>query len=300
MQVLERERTRVFLDNQNRIWDDEEWNRGDVCERSRWLTAVSEKYRYGKIVPCGREDCLVCGREGSMLHRQRVMRGFKKIMCFKGVAYFVFTVPQGYRQFFNKAVLSEFCFLVKGVIKDLGYKRSVVRWHFGGERSKGVYNPHLNVLCDLDGNDGWIDEYILEGVKMRVKEWFKEKWGCEFSDEWLPVVNYSYGYSVGQSLHKWKYVCRPTLLLVSGSDDFSDLVNMLWGFRNIRWWGKWSKEELDGVNIEDKKDKEVVDIIEKDLVWNYRGSWSEVEKDVMGSWEYLGKGFFRQGIDKGG
>ncbi len=336
-------------ENQEKIWDDDKWNQGNICPYSRYVIGyrdakvdytvkeVKKKVKgkivdverrvrrvtgipeYLKIHPCGREDCPVCGRKNSMLHRQRVMRGIKKILCFQGMGYFVFTIPEEHRYLFREqSNLDKLSKYVRNFMKVMYFNsRGGARFHFGGDKHQGIYNPHLNALVDLQGIDGWISRPVLKWVKRRYKNWLKKEFGIELKG--LPVVNYRYvnagvKYYIKRLLFSWKYVCRPTLLLCKndwtegGERDFFNLVSDLHGFRNMRWWGFWEKEELNGVKIEDKREGEVADLsfsIDKDgkrisldrdgkkIEWGLGGLWSDVETEVLENFEYVGMGYFR-------
>ena len=289
-----------FAENQLAIWDDVNFNNGDKCPRSRCVR--SSDFEYYKMIPCDREDCKVCGRKGSMLHKRRVMRGIKKILACSGVGYFVFSIPMEHRVLFREqSALNKVMYFVKGLVKDkYAYKRGVMRFHWGGEKHRGVYNPHLNMLVDLGGGGGWLSESVLNEIKESYKEFLYQEFDIEIKDNGLPVVNYTYARSVGKMINKWKYICCPTLLYCKdpwsdNQDEFYELVGDLYNYRNTRWFGVWSKEELDAIESLDKRDSEVADVLnDENIVWVYAGKWEDIENEVMEKYEYLGSGLFKR------
>ncbi len=174
--------------------------------------------------------------------------------------------------------------LCKGVVAEIKaryFARGMRRWHFFGdvreelrqlhlagvdmpepESEAAIFQPtaksncHLNVLLDA----GYIPKPKLRHIKSMLYQAFGE-----------PVLDVYYGYAKtpGQIVHVLKYVTRATFKNYKW-DEY--LAGQLYGFRNMRSWGKWlsaeylkkhpeaalwtqadigeAKSEIEGVNIE--------------------------------------------------
>lgn len=298
--------------NRNKIAADKKWNRGKVCPEAVCVEGrVRGEIRAMKVVPCGREDCPVCGQKDSMLHKQRFCRGVKKILTYKGGGYLVFTVPVEFRGYFKKRdVRNSYLSRIKIIMQAMGYNRAFVRYHWGGDKHRGVFNPHVNILFDLEGREGKCSMMMLQMIKRLIMEWFDEIWG--WNRDRIPVVEYHYknyedeGY-IGWILHKLDYICRPTLLHCKqgmGVKDFRDLVKSLYNYRNIRWWGKWDKEEIASIDLsavlygyDERADRMAniamgIDSEGNEIEWRYLGRWRYIGISVLQGYDYLGSGYF--------
>lgn len=152
------------------------------------------------------------------------------------------------------------------------FARGVGRWHWFGDRMTGKYNPHFNVLIDFDSlvDDARselqadVEAYRLsleqgsQGKKVR-----REVRGIEMYQRgksgYMPkplldrivsdlrdaldcpelIVHYSYKDKPGQIVQTVRYITRATFKDATWERY---MVEELYNFRNIRWWGSWSGE----------------------------------------------------------
>lgn len=152
------------------------------------------------------------------------------------------------------------------------FGRGLARWHWFGDKVKGSYNPHLNVLVDCDSLLGtaratWqskVEDYLaqLKGktqskatmakvtateaylrgdsgylpkpVLDAIKASLREALNCP-----TLVVHYSYKDKPGQLVQTVRYVTRATFRNYEWNEY---MARELWGFRNTRWWGSWNGE----------------------------------------------------------
>ena len=253
-----------------------------VCPSARYLDGYKDDKRaYRKVIPCGRECCDVCGQEGSLLHRQRFARGFSKIAGVKSLGYFVFTFPVEVRgALLEVSLLSEFQTFIGKLLTSYSWCGGwVSRWHWGGEKSK-CWHPHLNVLVS---GVGWLEYEVIQDIKERARVWV-----CEnivlVNDV---VVEYRYCSNVKQRVHRWRYVCRPTLLLTGGDMWLLNLIGKLHNFRNTRW------SRSGWIKLQDKIDNKGLDIFnDKSIKWVYKGYFKDVEYETLEEWSYKGYGIF--------
>jgi hypothetical protein len=205
---------------------------GTTCDKkgAGWFIPgqCQNGHRFAKEVVCGKEWCSVCGEDDSVAHNRRFLRWLPKIQQFKGMGYFVFTLPEDIRgRYRTKKALAELGHVVQELLKCAGYSRGLRRWHWFGEKSN-KWHPHLNVLVD----GGFISLEKLEYIKAA----YARVLGVDLAD-----VNYHYRRSAGQMVHTLKYVTRATFR------DYTwdiDMALELRDFRNMVVWGrgKWDDE----------------------------------------------------------
>ena len=131
----------------------------------------------------------------------------------------------------------------KRVLCRLSGKRCVLR---SNPRAKscvdfvnnGKWNPHLNVLVDVgsalfehDGS-GFIPKAVLEDIKTRLRDALN----CPEL-----IVHYSYKDTPGQLVQTVQYVTRATF---TNREWEGYMSNELYNFRNQRWWGSWTGDNV--------------------------------------------------------
>lgn len=154
------------------------------------------------------------------------------------------------------------------------FARGIARWHYFGDKKPGKWNPHLNILVDfgslydrvrnelqadieayqagllagkktrrirrelqgidmfLRGKSGYLPMPLLE----RIKAELREALNCPEL-----IVNYSKRDSPAEIVHSVRYVTRATFRDYTW-DEY--MVQQLYDFRNIRWWGSWKGEAV--------------------------------------------------------
>jgi len=232
-------------------------------------------HNFAKELHCGWEFCPVCGQKNSPAHLRRFARWLPKAQTVESLGYFVIEMPVKARlRWHSKASLETAGKLVTSIMKGeyeiaerrksgemitkvmaariraRWYEKGLRRWHFFGdapesirvviEQHQGVeqlpfsdefsaakYNPHLNVLVP----GGFLSDAKLEFIKAILRAAFNEP---------LLIVNYSFTDEPGRIVHLAKYVTRATFLDIRW-DKF--LAGSLYGFRNMRSWGKWEVDK---------------------------------------------------------
>ncbi len=241
-----------------------------------WIHGTDEVgHSFAKEIYCGREWCPVCGSKNSVAHLRRFARWLPKVQTEVSIGYFVIEMPfKGRERWHSKAGLERAGKLITSVLKgdyeieqrrksgekitkDMlprirgrWYKKGLRRVHFFGdapesigiaiEKEQGVerlplgdefttrkYNPHFNVLVP----GGLLSDAKLEYIKAMLRAAF-----CEPT----LIVNYSFTKEPGRIVHLLKYVTRATFLDIRW-DKY--LAGSLFGFRNMRSWGKWEVDK---------------------------------------------------------
>lgn len=204
------------------------------CERED-LTLV-------KVLFCGQEWCPDCGQDWSVVHQRRFSRLLPKLMQLEGVGYLVIEWPDKYRHTKSRvysvkglrATTNKVVDILAGARKGRRgrqggfFGRGLVRWHFYGDKRPGKWNPHLNVLVEA----GHLEKSDLEAMKAALRA------GLDCPDL---IVRYEYTRTPSKMVHLLKYVTRATFL---NRDWDQYMAKELYGFRNIRWWGKWDGEAV--------------------------------------------------------
>jgi len=267
---------------------DHNWNFGELCPNAGYVWAIHCDKKYYKIIPCGRETCPVCGRKGSMLHKQRFMRGLVRINQMSALGYFVVTFPLAIREsFLDRELLSKFMDWFRELMKEFGFKRGVMRWHWAGDENK-VFHPHLNVLVE-----GRFLSYkeVVYPIKCAVISWVRKH--IKYKGDGV-TVRYSYCKKKAKKFHKWRYVCRPTMLLLG--EDMWKVDMFLHGFRNTRWWGSWDFESNLAKKVKDWRtlsclERGICPVCGSELSWVYKPSFKFHEQSVLQDAFYIGAGY---------
>jgi hypothetical protein len=243
---------------------------------SSWIHGTDDAgHSFGKEIYCGLEYCPVCGQKNSAAHLRRFARWLPKVQSVSSIGYFVIEMPlRGRERWHSKVALEKAGKLATSVLKgdyeieqrraagEIVHKSAVDkihsrwftqglrRWHYFGdspeqisaavESEQGVeqlalsddfsivkYNPHLNIIVSA----GMIPAEKLEHIKAILRQAFNEP---------QLIVNYSFTTEPGRMVHLLKYVTRATFLDIRW-DKF--LAGSLYGFRNMRSWGRWDADE---------------------------------------------------------
>jgi len=125
--------------------------------------------------------------------------------------------------------------------------------------NNGKWNPHLNVLVDVDGasfshnGTGFVPEDTLEKIQNDLRE------ALDCPDL---IVHYSYRDTPGKMVHAVRYVTRSTFRN-RGWNDY--MASELYNYRNARWWGTWKDEKAWGLEAAEQEGENVdgLAVIEK-------------------------------------
>ena len=240
-----------------------------------WIHGQDDNgHSFAKEIYCGREWCPICGQKNSAAHLRRFARWLPKVQSVSSIGYFVIEMPlKGRERWHSKAALEKAGKLATSVLKgdyeiaqrrasgeiihksavdkihSRWYDKGLRRWHFFGDAPVGIaavldsqqgavqqmlsdefstakYNPHLNVLVP----GGVLSDMKLEYIKAMLRSAFNEP---------ELIVNYSFTNEPGRIVHLVKYATRATFLDIRW-DKY--LAGSLYGFRNMRSWGRWDVE----------------------------------------------------------
>ncbi len=242
-----------------------------------WLHgSTSAGERFAKELYCGSEWCPVCGKKGSVSHNRRFEAWLPKAQQCKQLGLMVIEFPLSSRNKpRSKKALGEYGKLAVEVltgsyeaksrrrngetllhgevaeIKARHFSRGMRRWHYFGDvkkelgklnldgfttfepepdilASKVKSNCHLNVLLDA----GYLPKPWFEHIVFTLRIAFNEP---------RLIVHYGYVKEPGRIVHLLKYTTRSTFLDYKW-DEY--LAGQLYGFRNMRSWGKWLDEPV--------------------------------------------------------
>jgi hypothetical protein len=248
-----------------------------ICP-GHWLQGSDAAgHRYAKELVCRAEWCPICGKKNSIAHKRRFASWFPKAQQVSHLGLFVIEFPLSSRDKPRSRKALEYYGLlatkvltgeweIKGrrlrgevlrrgevaEVKARWFARGLRRWHYFGDikneykqlhikwqtepsdesvpSSKVKSNCHLNVLVEA----GWLMPGKLSHIQATLRVAF---------DEPKLIVNYGYVSKPGQIVHLLKYTTRATFLDYKW-DTY--LVGQLYGFRNMRSWGKWAKVDKQG------------------------------------------------------
>lgn len=196
-------------------------------------------HRYAKIIVCGKEWCAVCGCMGSMAHNRRYVRWLSKIMQFKSMRYFVFTIPEELRcNYRTKKSLTDLGRKAQEMMKRHGFDRGMRRWHWFGDRSH-KWHPHLNILVE----GSYLNDNELVSIKRgwaRILKTSKENARVSYKPKPADMAG---------CLH---YITRATFLEYEYDIE---MAQELRGFRNMVVWGqkKFKKEPVWSLSPAERK-----------------------------------------------
>ena len=261
-----------------------------VCERCG--------KQYLKIIFCGKDWCPNCR---GMTHNRRMARWLPKAMAMQSFGYFVFTIPEEMRKYFEeKEHLSRLRTHLRRRLKKV-YPgiRALTRFHFFSEKNLTKYHPHLNIMIE---NFERLPKEELEGIKQDYKNFLEGETGIKIEKtktnlEAKVDVYYHYYSQEGfkkkylkkhqkltdqqaEKIYKKslfdmvKYITRPTFLVYQ-----KELAGKLKSFRNSSNWGRFpemSYEECEGM----AKKRELFCDVSKELILIEGGSCPHCAGDV--------------------
>lgn len=213
---------------------------------------------------CGNALCVRCNDWNSPIHRRKVSRARWLVDIFPEdvpLGYLVFTIPESLREhFLTRDRLNELFRIgvetVKDVLAPIGMLGTL---HFHGEDEPG-YHPHLNVVFPRQSLDGTTLRMLLpKSVLKKIRQQFllkllevipdtaKNKFIYKNPKYLTTQTNSHYKFkpTMGQKVHCLKYVLRGTDVekVAQSEPDVYDLFVGLSGFRNVRWFGKFSNSQ---------------------------------------------------------
>jgi hypothetical protein len=222
---------------------DHEYGMVYACGHSAVMLGSDTFDDYYHPLDCRRAWCPVCGGKEGRVHQARKKAVRKRLDIVKNnLRYFVFTVPNEYRnKFKSRKGLNQLFKGVKGIVKKyLGENKGVAASiHLYGDKDKSKFNPHINVLIpELLSVKLKIQPEMLEEIK---KSWLRSLIGMGCDGCKVVDVFYEFRIKAAHKGHVIKYVVRPTwdnetLSLIEESERWF-LVLGLKGFQYIRFWG---------------------------------------------------------------
>jgi hypothetical protein len=235
-----------------------------TCADTSWIVLGECQNEAGKFfakrIYCGKEWCPVCGQQRSRAHNRRIARVLPKAMQIQTMGYFVIEFPDRYRKIitwvYSKIALIMASSKIVEVLagKRMGrrgrvggfFSRGLLRWHWFGDKVKGKWNPHANVLVD----GAFIDNDKLEEIKAALRQ------ALHCKDL---IVHYSYCELPAQKFQRVEYITRATFRQYEWCPY---MANQLWGFRNQRWWGSWKGEQVWSADPDQEADLLAADALE--------------------------------------
>jgi len=175
--------------------------------------------RFMRQTDCGREWCPRC-REST--HKRRLARWIPKALKIGSMGYHVFTYPLAERPRTARE-LGKFEWVTTEILKRQGFDRGLCKYHWFGDKSVGVWNPHLNYLTE----SGHLEPELIAALKKEI---------CAELGLSQVVYNYHYSSDRPRKIFWLKYVTRPTFLNKTWAPDMAD---ELYNFRNSITWGAW-------------------------------------------------------------
>lgn len=232
------------------------------------------EHRYAKQIFCGRQYCIRCGEEDSVIHQQRYSRSWDRLMWAPALGGIVLTVPEEIRNDFKsidklgllhkagwacvkevwgRDVVKENGEVEKGI--DIDGAMTTVHL-FGDEDEKGdrfdKFHPHVNITFPMILEKPMVSKERLEALRSGWYDILTELTGEEISltGDGRERKNAWYGYrdTEAKKAHWLKYVLRATVgveRFLRLSDDMKEfIVTSLMGFHNVRWFGKLSNRNF--------------------------------------------------------
>lgn len=231
------------------------------CGVTANVGVCSSGHQIIKLLRCGREWCPDCSRDGSEAHNRRIIRWLSKVQQMESLGYFVIELEKVDRLRVCRDYLRRFKKKVKDILKQSGFERGLIRYHWFGDRNPVKYglNPHLNVVVDGE----YINSKKLENIKNSLVEGLVDAGLCEK----FVIVHYSFAVGPRKIYQKLKYITRATFKDIKWNYAFAKEIH---GFRNNDYWGfkKWDQDEkwnLDDIRSDEYDDDKDEVLSMKDL-----------------------------------
>ena len=199
-------------------------------------------HQYLKVIFCGKDWCPGC-RE--ITHKRRQGRLLPKVVTMERAGYFVFTIPEELREFYQdpKNLSSLRTYLRRKLKRVYPGLKAITRWHWFGDKDLTKYHPHLNVLVDSLQK---LPKKTIEELRRDYKEALENHSEIRLNKE--VNIHYHYLKTKGKIFHALRYITRPTFKVYQ-----KDLAMKLKGYKNTSTWGRFrslSSEELERLAIQ--------------------------------------------------
>jgi len=245
-----------------------------TCAAESWVVVgecTKEGKHFARRIYCGKEWCPVCGQKRSRVHNRRIARTLSthdkngkvhyRALSIDKMGYFVIEFPDRYRNVvtfaYSKRALQVASDKIVEVMagKRMGrrgrvggyFSRGLLRWHWFGDKIKGKWNPHANLLVD----GAYLED--LEPIKAALRS------ALHCPDL---IVHYSFAELPAQKFQRVEYITRATFLKYEWSPY---MASQLYGFRNSRWWGRWDGEAVWQADAEQESELLAADALESGL-----------------------------------
>ena len=246
--------------------------------------------KFLKVIFCGKDFCPNCRK---MTHNRRLARWLPKAMTMQSFGYFVFTIPEEMRKFYQeKKNLSNLRTYLRRELKKI-YPgiRALCRFHWFGDENLTKYHPHFNLMIDSFER---LPKEELERIKKDYKNFLERATGIKIektkTNPEAKVDVYYHYYSPGgfkkQYLKKHqkltdqqaekiykksvfdmvKYITRPTFLVYN-----RELAGKLKSFRNSSNWGRFPEMSYEDCEDQAKK-RELFCDVSQELILLESGS----------------------------
>ncbi len=312
---LDYDKIGAFL-GKNRKWvsvGDELRKSGGCHQTALGLRGIESDSLYLSFIKCWRWFCSECGSDGGRIHNKRVARVLSRIAPYmeKGkvlnLRQTVFTVPMEIREYFmSRKDISALNRMAERIHRKVISQAPSIRYfHAFGDKTKGVYSPHVNIHafetkdCRLK-----LTPEELKEIKYRwvwaLKGYLLQVYGKTFSDGFWNKINVHYSFlecnkeykskkcpgekipGVAVLAHRVYYMSRPH----PGYGDFDaikydeKLLRLFFcemkGFIYITNCGSWKVNDCD--RKEERKEME-----------SAAGERLRVEKDKQGNIQYYSR-----------
>ncbi len=261
---------------------------------------------YFRFMYCYRWLCQKCGSKGGLIHMRRMSKLFQRIARIysgfqvqeKGerkavnLRQLVFTVPMEVRKYFEtRKDIQALCKMCERINSKLFPEKPSIRYFHGfGDKSKGVYSPHVNIhTFEFSECELWLKKEELEDLKYRYKNALKayiySVYGVILDESIFDKIDIHYSFLESEKtykrwvfnkktgereekeidglvliIHRIKYMCSPH----PGYADFDAIkqdekmlrlfVIKMKGFRYIFGCGKWGVvDDKEGIDMEESE-----------------------------------------------
>lgn len=223
------------------------------CSRSFIGGKCGSGHNFYKQLVCGKEYCKECGQDDSIVHQRRKARWWPKLFSMEKVGYLVITIPYQVRNEFKDVTnLKLIRKAITTKLKDMGYNKGLMRWHWYGDckdcknkdpkkvncnRCQGTgagdeFNPHLNFFIESGFLFGEKFNNFRNTLMNFTLKWFKNN--LNYTGDLKGNIHYKYCGNEGQKGHKLNYVTRSTFKIYD-----SEIAKILKGFKTTNQWGKF-------------------------------------------------------------
>jgi len=236
-------------------------------------------HRHLKAAVCNREWCTECGKEGSIAHRRRIGRWYKKYHTFESVGYLVVTVPAELRnEFKDQKALADFRKYVRRKLqrtdlkgnsqviesqyeyttkagkvrrgtrrKEVGYSHGFIRYHYAGDcdNCKGAGCIQCRQTGAGSAFKPHLNCLLPEGYVSKKKlALFRadvaEWFKKRFKLERAPKGNIFYNYSKGEAQKGHRLKYVTRATFLKYDKEVAEVLH---GYHTASSWGKFPKPQ---------------------------------------------------------